>query len=349
MILVASAVHLNLVFKRAAFVLLSLFWLSGCAEKVSEPVKLSGLTMGTSYHITLVPDVPSRIDAAALQSRIDNMLVQLNQQMSTYIDDSEISNLNRAGVNEAIPVSDELFDVLLLSTETSWLSNGAFDITVGPLVNLWGFGPSGDIESLPSDELIEETRARTGYQLYNLNLAQKEVVKKELLVFDLSAIAKGYGVDELANLLSSEGYENYMVEIGGELRLSGHNSEGKLWRIAIEQPEAMPGTVYRAIAVSDKAIATSGDYRNYFVKDGKRYSHTIDPRTGRPIAHTLASVTVIADTAAQADALATAVNVMGSELGMQLAERENLAIYMIRHDGEGFVSSHSKAFETYLK
>ena len=335
-------------YKRAAIALLLLFLQVGCGEKAIAPIKLTGFTMGTSYHITVVPgDVV--VTPMDLQQKVDALLVTLNQSMSTYIEDSELSALNKAPVGEAVSVSPELFDVLLLSSQVSWRSGGAFDITVGPLVNIWGFGPSKAVDEPPQDTAVVAQLENVGYENVSLNLANNTVTKKKAVTLDLSAVAKGFAVDQVAQLLAGEKLRHFMVEIGGELWLSGFNPDGKSWRIAIEQPDSLPGTVYKAIAVSDKGVATSGDYRNYFVKDGKRFSHTIDPRTGYPINHSLASVTVVADTTAEADALATAINVMGAEAGMKLAEQEGLAVYLISHDGAQFVASHSRAFDEYLR
>lgn len=345
--------------KRAAwllFLFLTLNFLSACSESPLPDFKFSGSTMGTSYHITVVTtaDKPiSVIDQQQLQQAIDQQLTLINQQMSTYIADSELSQLNQAPVGEWVTVSPNLFEVLMLSLELGWLSNGAFDISVGPLVDLWGFGPSQDGNALttkvPEQADIDKLLAASGFQQLELNLAVNKVRKLKPLSLDLSAVAKGYAVDKLADLLSFAGYENFMVEIGGELRLHGHNAKGKAWRIAIEQPNTHAlGLVHQALNLSGVALATSGDYRNYFERDGQRYSHTIDPTTGYPIKHRLASVTVVADTAAYADGLATAINVLGAEQGMQLAKQQNLAVYLIIKTDSGFESRYSEGFGKYL-
>lgn len=325
-------------------------FLSACAKEPAKHFKLSGLTMGTSYHITVVADADRLpgLTTSQLQQLIDSQLMLINQQMSTYLPDSELSRLNNEVNGEWASISPELFDILLLSVELGWLSNGSFDITIGPLVDLWGFGPEHQ-QVVPTDAQITQRLKGVGFQNIELNLADNKVLRRGGVRMDLSAIAKGYGVDVVAALLKSQGFNDFMVEIGGELYLSGHSPRGTPWRIAIEQPSGQLGGVHRAISVSNMAVATSGDYRNYYERDGKRYSHTIDPSTGRPITHTLASVTVIADTASRADGLATAINVMGAEKGLQLAKQQGLAVYLMSKSDTGFKSQYSDAFEAFLE
>ena len=321
--------------------------LSACSETPAPTLKLSGFTMGTGYNITIV-DPDESISKVIIQKKIDTRLASLNQQMSTYLESSELSRLNQAPSGQAIKVSPELFHVLLLSLETSWLTNGAFDVTVGPLVNLWGFGSEGDISTVPSDSAINKHMQLIGFQSIELNIGKIEITKKKPVYIDLSAIAKGYAVDQIVALLKEEGCDNFMAEIGGEIYVSGFSPRQTPWTIAIEQPDSNLRGIHRAISISGKAIATSGDYRNYFETAGKRYSHTISPLTGKPINHKLASVTVIADSVARADALATGINVMGVEQGLKLAEQQGLAVYLIVKTDEGFTAQYSDAFTPYL-
>ena len=338
--------------KRRVFLLsvfvFGVFVITACAEKPLHAIKLSGSTMGTSYHITVV-DPEKKAEIAALQKRVDSRLQQLNQMMSTYVADSELMQFNRAPVGEAMAISPELFHVLLQSMEISWISGGAFDVTVGPLVNAWGFGNTGHDDRVPVDAELQALLENTGFQHLELNLADVQLVKKKPVQIDLSAIAKGYAVDQLASVLLESGHKDFMVEVGGELRLAGLSPKQKPWRIAIEEPSDMFGGVHKAISVTDKAVATSGDYRNYFEKNGVRYSHTISPVTGKPITHNLASVTVIADEAAQADGLATAINVMGPKEGMQLAQQQDIAIYLLVKTETGFEAKYSDAFKPYIE
>jgi thiamine biosynthesis lipoprotein len=331
-----------------------LFWcvgllslLAGCAESEQPGFALQGDTMGTRYHIAVVADY-SPEHQARLQRTVDEQLQLINQQMSTYLADSELSRLNRSPVGEPRPVSDALFEVLTVALEISWLSGGAFDMTVGELVDLWGFGPTQRPQHTPEQGAISAALARSGYQQVSLNLGDNSVTRQQPVGIDLSAIAKGFAVDRIATLLQALGATDYMVEIGGEIRVSGRNRRNAPWQIAIEQPGNERG-INRIVGLTAGAVATSGDYRNYFEQDGVRYSHTIDPRTGYPVTHTLASVTVIADSAAFADGMATALSVLGPESGMAMAQEQGLAVYMLVKTAEGFVSRHSDAFARYLQ
>ena len=341
-------------FKRAASLLFLfvLFTLTSCGDQQQAHFKMSGFTMGTNYHITVLENSAAKTSQQDLQQAVDQQLQLINQQMSTYIDDSELSELNRVLVDEWTPVSPNLFDVLMLSLELGWISNGALDISVGPIVDLWGFGPGPVTASsqIPSDADIAECLTRVDFQALEFDLEKSRVRKRKAISMDLSAIAKGFAVDKLVDLLNYAGYTDFMVEVGGELRLQGLSPRGTPWRIAIEQPDsATLGQPHKAIAVSNVAVATSGDYRNYFEHEGKRYSHTINPKTGYPISHNLASVTVIADTAAYADGLATAINVMGPELGFELAQKQSFAVYLLVKSEQGFVAKVSDAFKPYLE
>ena len=304
--------------------------------------------MGTRYHITLV-EVPANLDREALQREIDAELQAVNQEMSTYIPDSELMRFNRSEIGKAVSISTPLAEVVELSLDINGRSDGAFDITVGPLVNLWGFGPNPEPEQVPDDAEIARLQGLVGSDALDLQRNPDRLTRTRDVQIDLSAIAKGHGVDRIAELLQAQGVVHYLVEIGGELRARGHNPKGKPWRIGIESPNPDGRVVQKPIEVSDSAVATSGDYRNYYERDGVRYAHSIDPRTGRPLQHRLASVTVIADTCAEADGLATALNVMGAEAGLQLAEREGLAVFMLVKTDSGFEERFSSAFAPYLE
>lgn len=329
--------------------LLAIIFLGGCESGNKLQVqKLSGMTMGTTYHITVV-GLPNSVSGNDLKNSVDERLVLINQQMSTYIDDSELSLLNNNGSPDAVVVSAALFEVLSLSDSISRLSDGAFDVTIGPLIDLWGFGPVKQKNRLPTDEEILQAKQATGFDGITLDPQTVTVQRNKPLRIDLSAVAKGYGVDAVAQLLNTLGYDNYLVEIGGEIRLKGHNAAGDHWRIGIEKPMVgMMQTSRQAVAMTDVAVATSGDYRNYFEVNGVRYSHTIDPRTAWPITHNLVSVTVLAETAAQADALATAFNVMGLETALPLANVEGIAAFFIIQEGDVLRDVASEAFKAYL-
>lgn len=341
-------------FKRAAtllFLFAALQLITACGDSQNPHFKLTGSTMGTSYHITVVSSDQVDISREDLHQAIEKQLALINRQMSTYDSASELSLLNKAAVDSWVEVSSNLFDVLVLSLELGWLSDGSLDITVGPLVNLWGFGPGGlnQADVVPPASKIEALKAVTGFEAIEFNLQNNGILKRRPVEIDLSAIAKGYAVDKVAELIRYAGYSNFMVEIGGELYLQGNSPKGKPWRIAIEQPDAASfGEVHQAVNITAGGMATSGDYRNFFELDGKRYSHTLDPRTGYPVSHSLVSVTVIAESAAYADGLATAINVMGPEKGLLLAQNQGLAVYMIIKTDQGFAVKYSEAFIPFL-
>ncbi|MGH1486692.1 MAG: FAD:protein FMN transferase, partial [Cellvibrionaceae bacterium] len=249
------------------------------------------------------------------------------------IDDAEIMKFNRAEVDQWQPISASFLEVLTLSQGLAALTEGRFDITIGPLIELWGFGKreQGDI---PSDDEINTAKSRVGWQNLVID-QQKSAIKKMIpLWLDVSAVAKGYGVDQISALLDQYNSSRYLVEIGGEMRVKGYNQQDRAWRVGIEAPSLLQRQAQQIVAFTDKAIATSGDYRNFFEKDGQRFSHTIDPSTGKPVRHNIASVTVIAETAAAADAYATALNVLGKKNALAFAEQQNLAAYFILYNND---------------
>ncbi|MHC5178763.1 FAD:protein FMN transferase [Serratia rhizosphaerae] len=320
--------------------------LSGCGP---AQVSLEGKTMGTSYSIRYLPgdDTPS---ASEIQTEIDKRLELVNDQMSTYRPDSELSRFNRSrAVDTLFPVSAATAQVVSEALRINRVTDGALDVTVGPLVNLWGFGPEGRRTQVPEAAELAQRRAWTGID--KLAVQGNALVKHipELYV-DLSSIAKGYGVDVVVNYLQSRQVRNYMVDIGGEVRTRGLNGKEQPWRIAIERPsDDAQQRAQLVIQPGNMAIATSGDYRNYFEQDGVRYSHTIDPRSGRPVEHRLASITVISPTCMTADGLSTGLDVMGPERGMALANLLGIPVYMIVKTDDGFEERYSAAFEPYMK
>jgi thiamine biosynthesis lipoprotein len=308
-------------------------------------VALSGETMGTSYSVKYLnlDGASTDLSASQMQTKIDNLLIDINQKMSTYIADSELSLLNKAPANVAYPISNETAYVIREALSLHAISNGMLDITVGPLVNQWGFGPSLRANKVPSSESLAKTMEHVGVDKFAL--VENSVLKSHSKVYiDLSTIAKGYGVDELADLLESEGLRNYLVEIGGEMRVAGIKLNGEKWLIAIEKPISGERAIQTIISIGDNAIATSGDYRNYFEEDGIRYSHLIDPTTGYPIQHNLVAVTVVAPTSIRADGLATALMVMGPLASRDLVEREDIAALFITKEGDQFVEYKSPEF-----
>ncbi len=320
-------------------------------NSAKKEILLQGRTMGTTYHIKVVATL-EQVEALKLHEKIDAVLEQVNQEMSTYIPSSEISRFNDSQSTESVKVSAGFARVLAESIRLGELSDGKLDITVGPLVNLWGFGPEQRSETVPSDEILANTRSRVG--LNNLHLDGNQLMKDiPNLYIDLSTTAKGYGVDVVAELIEINGIANYLVEIGGEMRLKGFKHTGELWAIAIEKPILDPSGEQRAIheivIPKDNAVATSGDYRNYFEVDDQRFSHIIDPDTGKPINHNLVSVTVIHPSSMTADGLSTTLMVMGAEQGMEFAVKNDLAALFISKTEHGFTEQFTVKFRQYLK
>ncbi len=312
----------------------------GCSSK-PEIIEISGSKMGTTYHITVIAD---QLPPSDIEQQIDQLLSKVDHSMSTYKKDSEISRFNRSNVGQQLEISQEFADVLHISREIWQLSEGAFDPTLGPLVDLWGFGPKATGDLFPSDQDITAALKNTGFD--GVVLKGLTLTKNKPVALDLSAVAKGYAVDIVSNYLEMNALPDYLVEVGGEIRVSGFNSEGMPWRVAIEQPQLL-SSVNKIVGLTDMSIATSGDYRNYFERDGIRYSHTIDPRTGKPIDHNLASVTVLIDSCAEADAWATAFSVLGAQQSIELAEKLDLAMYMLVRQNDQFIASSSRGFKSY--
>lgn len=288
--------------------------------------------MGTSFSVKVVSEPLSGEQERAINETIRRELDGVNARMSTYLETSELSRLNRWTEPEPLAVSAELLAVLLAAKEAGQATRGAFDITIGPLVNAWGFGPKGSPPAPPPDAELARLRQLTGWDKIEIDQARSAVRKAAPEVFvDLSGVAKGYAVDRVAEALTASGCPHHMVEVGGEVRASGVNQRGVPWRIGIEAPVPGARRVQRALALDGLAMATSGDYRNFYESHGVRYAHIIDPRTARPVRHSLASVSVIDATCARADAFATGLMVLGGEEGFSVAEEWNLAaLFLIR-------------------
>ena len=294
-----------------------------------EPIMLSGQTMGTFYTIKI--NLHNKNNK--LKDLVNLKLKLISKQMSVFDPQSEISRINQAKAGIWMDISSELSTVLKAASEIYESSGGYFDPTVGNLVNIWGFGPKG-ITKTPTDEQIRETLDYTGFDKIEFSEDFKQLKKKDKRVYlNLSAIAKGYGVDKIAELLKGEGYKDFIVEIGGEVVATGsRNSSGEPWKIGITTPESEETKL--VIPLENMAVATSGDYRNfrYSDSDSKKYAHTILPQTGYPVENSLASVTVFHSTCMLADAYATAVTTLGEEKGLEYADKNNLAVIMITHD-----------------
>jgi FAD:protein FMN transferase len=332
----------------AAGIAWCLLSLAACGEDPAEVHELRGSAMGTRFSVQIAePVTPEQRET--LQSAVDEAIGRVEQTMSTYLLDSDLSRFNASDSTDWFPVSRRLCDAVREALRLSEITGGAFDPTVGPLVNLWGFGPEPVEIRPPADADIEATKARVGHQRLHADCGRPALRKEVAELFvDLSAYAKGLAVDSLAELLDEHGLRHYLVEVGGELRVRGHNSRGEPWVVAIETPEPGGSRVRRVLSLSDKAVATSGNYRNFFEYEGQRYSHVIDARSGRPPTHNLASVTVVADVTAYADAMATALMVLGPEEGVELAEREQVAAYFQVRTDDAVTEEMSSAFQTLL-
>jgi thiamine biosynthesis lipoprotein len=322
--------------------------LSGCGEKPEpEEIFLEGKTMGTTYHIKYY-DEKAQLSSQKLQSQIDAVLVNVNQSMSTYIENSEINTFNRLPANKIMPISEDFRAVVSESIRLG-KSTKTLDVTMGPLIDLWGFGPDKKPTNRPSDEELASMVEKIGID--KLILTEQGLAKTiDGLELSFSATAKGYGIDKVAQLLESHNITNYMVEIGGELRIAGEKPNSQDWKIAIEQPDAQPGErkVHRVLSPGTNGIATSGDYRIFYKMDGEIYTHLIDPVTGMPIKHDLVSVTVLHPSAMTADGLATALTVMGMEKAQAYAQQHDLPVYLIGKSKDGLVTYSSPAFKPYL-
>ena len=305
---------------RRVGVLLALLALPGPGCGLRPELRLSGRTMGTTWHVTVV----GRGSATDLQGKIDRRLEEVNQRLSTYREDSELSRFNRfSRAGEEFPISGDFLQVMKVAARVFELSGGAWDGTVMPLVDLWGFGPAGPVDEPPAEEKIASRLAEVGFAKIEIRDSGALVKREPSVTLDLSSIAKGYGVDQVVEVVRREGFTDFIVEVGGEVRAGGSRRDGLPWRVGINRPraDAAPDEVYRVAFLRDQAFATSGDYRNYFARDGVRYSHVLDPRTGRPVTNRVVSVSIRAPDCTLADGLATAVMVMGAEAGLALVER----------------------------
>lgn len=345
------------IFKRYSFsivlVIVIIYGFFFSFEDDGELLKISGFTMGTSYEIQFVVKSEKMIKEK-IDTKVSGLLQELDREVfSTYSPVSELSRLNQFPINAPFDSSEYLANALILARDISELSNGAFDITIGPVVNLWGFGPDfrGNRIGLPSKTQIEKEMLNIGIENLSINGNRSTVIKTKNITLDLNGIAKGYAVDEVAKLLSELNIDNYFVEIGGEIKLKGLKPGRLEWLPALEAPVYNDSQVYAVLSSLGEAIslAGSGDYRNYYEVDGVRYSHAIDPRTGRPIAHNLTAAFVIDESAARADALATAFMVLGPLESQEIIRENDIkALLISRLENDELQSFVSDGFSRYL-
>ncbi|MCY4046273.1 MAG: FAD:protein FMN transferase, partial [Cellvibrionales bacterium] len=323
----------------------SFFLLTGCGKPKFHT--MTGNTMGTTYHVT-AQFADKKIAEADLKAQIDARLESINQSMSTYKTDSEITQFNQMKVGEKLTVSNDFVNVYTIAQRIYEETDGAFDPTVSTLVDLWGFGGGSDQsvdKKPPSDADIKAALKNVGFD--QVVLKDNELSKTAPVTLDFSAIAKGYGVDQVAELLRNLHINSFLVEVGGEIVADGMSPRAGPWRVAVTTPKSLNNAISR-LELKDAALATSGNYRNYFDYEGVRYSHTINPNTGYPVKHELSSVTVIQPTSAEADAYATALLVMGVEKGFNFAKEKDLPVYMIYSDGKAFDLKYTDMMKDYF-
>ncbi|MEM6727258.1 MAG: FAD:protein FMN transferase [Pseudomonadota bacterium] len=316
--------------------------LAACKDRTSI-IELVGATMGTTYSIVAV-DRTGTLSRTKVQDAVNTVLGDVNAQMSNWDAGSEVSRFNASAATEDFAVSPPFARVMAAAEEVHTLSDGHFDVTAGPLIDLWGFGATGTGTATPSDAAIAAALETTG-QSRHIGVGQNTLSKStaETQVY-LSSIGKGYGVDAVGAALADLGIEDFLVEIGGDLLTAGVNPDGTPWQIGIETPDAFDRSVSQVVGVSGKGLATSGDYRNYFEEDGQRFSHILDAKTGRPITHRTASATVVTENAMLADAWATAMLILGSETGGQLADALDMPVLFIDRTDAGFSTLPSRAY-----
>lgn len=335
--------------------LIAILGTAACATDRPErrTFEFRGPTMGATYSVKVVTG-PDGLDAGArhdLDAAIRGVLVRINTLMSTWDPESELSHFNRSASLEPFAVSPETFDVFRWSVALADLTGGALDVTLAPLVDAWGFGPEGRLDHAPGLEEIARLLTITGVAHLELDSVALTVRKRRTGVrCDFSAVAPGYAADRIWEQLTGHGLTDFLIDVGGELRARGRNDAGEPWQIAIERPVSRGRSIERMVPISNLAIATSGDYRNYYEVAGERVAHILDPRTGRPIRHHLASVTVVDELAVRADGLSTALMVLGPDDGFALAERLGLAaLFILRGDAGEFTERVTPRFEALTR
>jgi len=315
--------------------------LSGCGNGDSLE-RFDGPTMGSSYSIQYVrhAGLPA---PAEVRVQVEKILSDVDRQMSTYRSDSDIERFNNLPANHCQTMPAPILELVRVGERLSLQSDGSYDLTVEPLLNLWGFGPQAREEKVPSAEALAEVQQRVGHN--HLRIEGDQLCKDAAVEVDFNSIAAGYAVDTIAAELEALGIHDYLAEATGELKAVGKKLDGSPWRIALEEPRDDQQVAERIIAVDGYGVSTSGDYRNYFEQGGRRYSHTFDARTGTPVLHTLASVTVIHPSALMADGLSTLLLILGPERGWDYAQTHDIAAFFVIRADTGFVTRTNQAFE----
>ena len=318
-----------------------------CSQEKNYNAQIKGNTMGTYYFIEVI-DVPIELKIKNIEIEIKNTLKKANKILSNWDKDSEISIINKTNKTTAIKISDELNEVFKTAKEINAKSNGFFDLTLDPIIELWGFGyKSKQMQVIPKDNQIKNILSLIGQKSFlNMNFDNNELIKKNKdIKINLSSIGKGYGIDLIGKKLDQLGINNYIINIGGDILTKGYNSKKQNWVIGIENPNLKEKLIKEIVNLTNKGLATSGDYKNFFTKDGKRYSHIINPKTGKPIKHSTKSVTVIHENSMKADGWATAFLALGSLEGLKIADKEKIAVLFIDEIDNKLIKFKSSAFK----
>nr|WP_256262323.1 FAD:protein FMN transferase [Pseudomonas gingeri] len=323
----------------------ALLLVSGCGSGDSLE-RFGGPTMGSTYSIQYVRHAGGPA-ADEVRNEVEAILAQVDRQMSTYRSDSDIEHFNDLPANSCQVVPASILELVRLGEQLSLASDGAYDLTVEPLMNLWGFGPQGRVEKVPDAAQLAEARQRVGHA--HLHIEGERLCKDAAVQVDFDSIAAGYTVDRIAGRLAAMGIDSFLAEATGELKAVGRKPDGSPWRVALEEPRDDRQVAQRVVDIDGYGVSTSGDYRNYFEQDGQRYSHTFDARTGAPITHDLAAVTVIHPSTLMADGLSTLLLIQGPERGWDYAEKHDIAAFFVIRADKGFVTRTNSAFDRLLK
>jgi len=331
-------------FSRRAVLALPLPLALAACQRGPTVFSITGQTMGTTYSVVAV-DGGQGVAEHQITAAVETALSEVNAQMSNWDQGSDVSRFNAQSGTSPVPIPASFADVMAAAEDVHLASDGRFDVTMGPLIELWGFGAPGS-QTMPSDAEIAAALSRSGHaSVLTLADGALQKARPDAQVY-LAAIGKGYGADHVGRALAGLGLEDFMIEIGGDLYASGVNPNGVPWQIGIETPSARNSGVEQVVGLSGMGLASSGDYRNYFEQDGTRYSHVIDPTTGRPITHQTTSATVVAENAMLADAWATAMLTLGRDRGLEVAEANGVAVFFIDRDpDQGFTTATSSRYD----
>lgn len=334
--------------------LIALFSISvaSCSTVAKEPVSFSGVAYYSMPWAVKIDTLPTQVNAQQLQQELQASLDKANKVLSTYQNDTELMQFNQSPIGQWQQLSPMLFNTIQTSLTVSDATQGVYDVTVGALVELWGFGKQAVPSHIPSQAEIDTARQRVGWQSILLNPQIRQAQRQKNVFLNLSSLGEGVGVDELEKILAKYQIHSYMLSVAGTLKTQGLKPNGQTWQIAVEKPDGsgLPERVLK-LGQQQAVVSTSGSYRNYHEIDGVRYSHTIDPRTAKPINHNTVSTTVVfrQQQAAYADAWATALNVLGAKEGLALAEKQKIAVYYLLKTPTGFAEQYSSAFKVYLE